>query len=45
MFAAIQYFYVNKREDTQFCMEIYDYIIEVSEKKYTIEDFSVYYKE
>ena len=39
------YFYVNKREDTQFCMEIYDYIIEVSEKKYTIEDFSVYYKE
>ncbi|MBQ1551341.1 MAG: hypothetical protein IIZ67_04480 [Bacilli bacterium] len=39
------YFYVNKREDTQFCMEIYDYIIEVSEKKYTIEDFNVYYKE
>lgn len=39
------YFYVNKREDTQFCMEIYDYIIEVSDMKYKVEDFSVYYKE
>ena len=39
------YFYINKREDTQFCMEIYDYIVEVSDKKYDIEDFGVYYKE
>jgi len=39
------YFYINKREDTQFCMEIYDYIVEVSDKKYSIEDFLIYYKE
>ena len=39
------YFYINKREDTQFSMEIYDYIVEVSDKKYSIEDFLVYYKE
>ena len=39
------YFYINKREDTQFCMELYDYIVEVSDKKYSIEDFLIYYKE
>ena len=39
------YFYINKREDTQFSMEIYNYIKEVSVKKYKIEDFIVYYKE
>lgn len=39
------YFYINKREDTQFCMEIYDYIVEVSDKKCSIEDFLIYYKE
>ena len=39
------YFYINIREDTQFCMEIYDYIVEVSDKKYSIEDFLIYYKE
>ena len=39
------YFYLNSREDTQFSMDIYNYIKEVSVKKYNISGFEVYYKE